>query len=312
MNPITEWIENELLLTPDLQAKLFKTLILLLVLSFLYVLLKRLIYRLISDNKVYYKAKKSISYVVFVIAFILIGRVWFKGIQSITTFIGLFSAGLAIIMKDVILNIAGWIYIKLKSPLKVGDRIEIDGIAGDVIDIQVFTFVLMEIKNWVDADQSTGRIVYIPNVTIFNESLLNYSKGIPFIWNEIPISIPLESNWKKAKILLKDIALKYGEVISSEAEESIQEASKKFSLYNAQLDPTVYTKIDIASSSIILTVRYMCSYRNRRGSAEQIYEDILDEFMLHDDIEFAYPTTIIYNDDEKNRVINTHYEDYKK
>ena len=307
MNPIMDWIENELLITPNLQIKLFKTIIIVLILAFMYVFLKRLVYKLVDDNKVYYRSKKSMSFIIFILAFILVGRIWFQGIQSITTFIGLFSAGLALIMKDVILNIAGWIYIKLKSPLKVGDRIEIDGIAGDVIDIQVFSFVLMEIRNWIDADQSTGRIVYIPNVTIFNEALLNYSKGIPFIWNEIPISIPLESNWKKAKEILKEIAKKHGEVISSKAEESIQEASKKFSLYNAQLEPTVYTKIDTSSSSIMLTIRYMCPYRNRRGSAELIYEEILDEFMKHEDIEFAYPTYIVYKDDEKNRVINSNF-----
>ena len=305
-----DWIENELLITPNVQIKLFKTIIIILILGFIYVFLKKLIYRLVDDNKVYYRSKKSMSYLIFVLAFILVGRIWFQGIQSLTTFIGLFSAGLAIVMKDVILNIAGWIYIKLKSPLRVGDRIEIDGIAGDVIDIQVFSFVLMEIRNWIDADQSTGRIVYIPNVTIFNEALLNYSKGIPFIWNEIPISVPFESNWKKAKALLKDIATRHGEVISSKAEESIQEASKKFSLYNAQLEPTVYTKIDTPSSSIVLTLRYMCPYRNRRGSAELIYEEILDEFMKHEDIEFAYPTQIIYKDDEKNRVKNVHFDNF--
>ena len=237
----------------------------------------------------------------------MVGRVWFQGVQSLATFIGLFSAALAIVMKDVILNIAGWIYIILKSPIRTGDRIEIDGIAGDVIDIQVFSFAMMEIKNWVDADQSTGRIVYMPNVFIFNKALLNYSKGIPFIWNEIPIAVPFESNWKKAKSILTNIAERYGEVISSKAEESIKEASKQYSLYNAQLEPKVYTKIDSDSSSIILTIRYMCSYRNRRGSAEKIYEDILDEFMKHEDIEFAYPTQIIYADDEKNRVRKTKY-----
>lgn len=305
-----DWIENELLITPNVQIKLFKTIIIILILGFIYVFLKKLIYRLVDNNKVYYRSKKSMSYLIFVLAFILVGRIWFQGIQSLTTFIGLFSAGLAIVMKDVILNIAGWMYIKLKSPLRVGDRIEIDGIAGDVIDIQVFSFVLMEIRNWIDADQSTGRIVYIPNVTIFNEALLNYSKGIPFIWNEIPISVPFESNWKKAKGLLKEIATRHGEVISSKAEESIQEASKKFSLYNAQLEPTVYTKIDTPSSSIILTLRYMCPYRNRRGSAELIYEEILDEFMKHEDIEFAYPTQIIYKDDEKNRVKNVHFDNF--
>lgn len=307
MADIMEWVENELLITPNLQVQIIKTISIILIMSIIYFLLRRLLYRWVSDNKVYYTIKKTISYIIIGMAAIMVGRVWFTGARSIATFIGLFSAALAIVMKDVILNIAGWIYIIVKSPLSVGDRIEIDGIAGDVIDVQVFSFTLMEIRNWIDADQSTGRIVYIPNVFIFNKALLNYSKEIPYIWNEIPIAIPLESNWKKAKNILKNIADRYGEIISEEAEESIKEASKRFSLYNAQLEPTVYTKIDSDSSSIILTIRYMCPYRNRRGSAEKIYEDILDDFMKHEDIEFAYPTQIIYTENEKNRIINSKF-----
>ena len=307
MISIMDWVEKELLIPPDLQVQIIKTISIILIMSFIYFVIRKLLYNIVEDNKVYYRVKKSVSYVIVIMVFILVGRVWFKGVQSLATFIGIFSAALAIVMKDVILNIAGWIYIILKSPFRVGDRIEIDGISGDVIDIQVFSFALMEIRNWVDADQSTGRIIYVPNVIIFNKSLFNYSKGIPYIWNEIPIAIPFESNWKKAKNILNNIADKYGEVISSQAEESIKEASKKFSLYNAQLEPTVYTKIDNESASIILTIRYMCSYRNRRGSAEKIYEDILDEFMKHEDIEFAYPTQIIYTDEEKNRIINPRF-----
>lgn len=307
MNPITSWIEQELLITPNLQIQIFKTISIILISTFIYFLIRKLLYSIVDDNKVYYRVKKSTSYIVIIIAFIMVGRVWFKGINSIATFIGLFSAALAIVMKDVILNVAGWIYIIIKSPFSVGDRIEIDGIAGDVIDIQVFSFALMEIGNWIDGDQSTGRIVYMPNATIFNEALLNYSKGIPYVWNEIPIAVPFESNWKKAKSILNNIANKYGEVISSEAEESIQEASKKFSLYNAQLEPRVYTKIDKDSSSVVLTIRYMSSYRNRRGSAEKIYEDILDEFLKHEDVEFSYPTQIIYHDEEKNRITKTKF-----
>lgn len=307
MIDITNWIEDELLITPDLQIQILKTLAIIIIVSLIYFFIRKILYNTIEDNKVYYKIKKTTSYLMVIVAILLVGRVWFQGVRSLATFIGLFSAALAIVMKDVILNIAGWVYIIIKSPFSVGDRIEINGISGDVIDVQVFSFTLMEIRNWVDADQSTGRIVFIPNVMIFNKALLNYSKGIPYVWNEIPIAVPLESNWKRAKCILKDIGDKYGEVISSEAEESIKEASKKFSLYNAQLEPTVYTKIDPDSSSIILTIRYMCSYRNRRASAEKIYEDILEEFMKHEDVEFAYPTQIVYTEDEKNRIINSRF-----
>lgn len=289
-----EWIEMQLGIPPVLQVQIFRTIFIIVVMAILYRFVKKILYKTIENSKTYYRSKKAINYVFVAIAFILIGRVWFKGIQSLTTFLGLFSAGLAIAMKDLIMNIAGWIYIIWKSPFRVGDRIEVGDITGDIIDIQLFEFALMETRNWVKADQSTGRIVYMPNILVFNKPLFNYSKGIPFIWDEIPIHVTYESNWKKAKKILEDIANRYGESISEEAEISIKEASRKFMIFNAKLHPTVYTSID-NENCITLTIRYMCSYRKRRDSSEKIYEEVLEKFQNHEDIEFAYPTQRVYD-----------------
>ena len=294
MEPLVKWIASELDIPPSLQIQLFKTIFIIVVLTLAYSGIRKILYKTIDDNKIYYRSKKSIGYVFVVIGFIVVGRVWFKGVQSLTTFLGLLSAGIAIAMKDFIMNIAGWAYIVWKRPFKVGDRIEISEISGDVIDIQIFEFALLETRKWVNADQNTGRIVYIPNNTVLNNPIFNYSGGIPYIWNEIPIHITYESNWKKAKNILLDIANKYGEIISEKAGISIKEASEKFMIFNARLEPTVYTSID-NQNSITLTIRYMSSYRNRRGTSEKIYEEILEKFANHEDIEFAYPTYRIYD-----------------
>lgn len=294
MTQIQALLEAELGLGPSLQVQIFKSLIIIIVLAIAYRVVRKLLYRTIKDTKTYYRVKKVGGYVFIVLGFILVGRVWFMGIQSVTTFLGLFSAGVAIAMKDLIMNIAGWAYIIWKGPFNVGDRIEIDGTSGDVIDIQLFEFTLMEIRNWVDADQSTGRIVYIPNSRVFDDALFNYSRGIPYVWEEIPIYVTFESNWKKAKAILLEIAREHGESISEEAEASIKEASRKFMIFNAKLDPTVYTSIH-NKNGITLTIRYLCAYRNRRDSSQRVYEKILDRFLVEKDIEFAYPTERVYD-----------------
>lgn len=294
MELLANWIQEEIGIPPPVQVQVFRTVFILLFMGFLYQFTKRILYKTIEDSKTYYRSKKAAMYIVVVLTFILIGRVWFKGVQSITTFLGIFTAGLAIAMKDLILNIAGWVYILWKRPFRIGDRIEIDGVSGDVIDIQVFEFALMETRNWIKADQSTGRIVHIPNSILFDESLFNYSKGIPYIWDEIPIYITFESDWKKAKKILENIALKYAESISERAESSIKEASRKFVIFNAKLEPTVYTSID-NENCVTLTIRYMCSYRKRRDSSQKIYEEVLDNFNLHEDIQFAYPTQRVFD-----------------
>lgn len=294
MNYLINWIESEIGISPNVQGQIFKTIFTIIIMFVLYHSIKKILYRAIDSSKTYYRSKKAASYIIMILSFVLVGRIWFVGIASITTFIGLFTAALAIAMRDLIMNMAGWLYILWKRPFSVGDRIEIDDIAGDIIDVQLFEFALMEIRNWVKADQSTGRIVHIPNRVIFNSPLFNYSKGIPYIWEEIPIHITFESNWKKAKKILEDIAYRHGESISEQAETSIKNASKKFVIFNAKLEPTVYTSIN-NENSITLTIRYMCSYRKRRDSSQSIYEEVLENFNLHRDIEFAYPTQRVFD-----------------
>ena len=224
----------------------------------------------------------------FFFAIIIIGQIWLDGIGSIVTYLGLLSAGIAIALKDPITNITGWLFILWNRPLDAGDRIQLGEHSGDVIDTNIFNFTVMEIGNWVDADQNTGRIVHIPNGKIFTETLANYGKGFEYIFNEIPVLITFESDWKKAKDVLQDIAKKIGEKSSKAAEKQIKQASKKFLIEEQKVDPEVYTKV--GESGVLLTIRYLCIPKYRRDTEHEIWEQILREFEKYQDIELAYPT----------------------
>lgn len=80
---------------------------------------------------------------------------------------------------------------------------------GDVIDIRLFQFTILEIGNWVEADQSTGRLIHMPNAKVFQEPQANYSTGFEYIWHEIPVMVTFESNWKKTKTILQEIVTKH-------------------------------------------------------------------------------------------------------
>lgn len=138
---------------------------------------------------------------------IVIIELWSGSFVSFSTYFGLLSAGLAIALKDLVINIAAWGFIPARWPFEVGDRIEIGQISGDVIDQRIFQFTLMEIGNWVKGDQSTGRIIHIPNQQVFTMPLANYNKGFQYIWNELNIVVTFESNWEKAKKLLMKLLL---------------------------------------------------------------------------------------------------------
>jgi small-conductance mechanosensitive channel len=256
-------------------------------------LIKKFVLGNIADIKVRYQWQKISLYLsVFLIIIFLIST-WLNIFGSVATFLGLISAGIAIALKDPLVNMVGWGFILIRQPFKVGDRIQIGNNSGDVIDIRLFQFSINEIGNWVDADQSTGRIIHIPNGIVFSEPQASYTAGFQYIWNEIPVLITFESNWKKAKEILTEVVNHHGIMLTTEADQQIKAAAKKFLIFYSKLTPIVYTSVK--DSGVMLTLRYMCSPQERRGSEENIWEDILNKFAECDDIDFAYPTQRFYN-----------------
>jgi len=251
-----------------------------------------------DDPKTRYNWQKTTGYIGAIIVMIIIGRIWFEGIQSIATYLGLLSAGIAIALKDPLTNITGWLFILWRSPLEVRDRVQVGEHAGDVIDINIFNFTIMEIGNWVNADQNTGRIIHIPNGKVFSETLANYGKGFKYIWNEIPVLVTFESDWLKAKGILSEISKNHAEHLSKSASKKLKIATRKFLIHQPNFTPTVYTKVE--DCGVLLTIRYLCNPRKRRDSEQDIWEEVLSKFDEHKDIEFAYPTTRFYKDEHAN------------
>jgi small-conductance mechanosensitive channel len=240
-----------------------------------------------------YRWRKTTTYLTVGAGIFLVGRVWFEGVSSLATFLGLLSAGIAISLKDPVANLAGWAFIVWRRPFEIGDRIQIDTHAGDVIDIRIFQFTLLEIGNWVDADQSTGRMIHVPNGRVLSEVVANYSKGFQYIWNEVPVLVTYESNWREAKAIIERLALKHAAQITDEAARQIEEASRTFMIVYNKITPVVYTSV--RDSGVLLTARWLCDPRQRRVTTAAFWEALLDEFAKHDDIDLAYPTTRFYD-----------------
>ncbi len=185
-----------------------------------------------------------------------------------------------------------------KHPFDVGDRIEIAGFAGDVVDIRIFEFTLLEIGNWVDADQSTGRVVHIPNQKLLSDPIANYTAEFPYVWNEIPVLVTFESDWKKAKAILAEVVEKETGEISRRAKDIIPRATRRLLISYRTLSATVYTTV--RDSGVLLTIRHLAEPRARRGAEQAIWESILDAFAEEPDIELAYPTRRIYSAENRD------------
>ena len=253
--------------------------------------------RRITDSSKLYHLRRVIVYVYAILAFLLIGRIWIEGMDSVAQFLGLVSAGLAVAMHDTIANLAGWLFIMWRRPFKVGDRIQIGTVQGDVIDTRLLQFSVIEIGNWVDSDQSTGRIVHIPNSKALREPICNYETGFDYIWNEVPVLITFESDWKKAKGILSEIVTTKAGHLSKGMQQQIRRAAMKYLIYFEHLTPIVYTTVK--ESGVLLTMRYIVKPRERRGTEQEIWEAVLNAFDEHDDINLAYPTTRFYMSGKK-------------
>ncbi len=292
---IEDWVHETTGLSPEVQGKLIATAVTIVVLWAARVLILRLVGRReVTDAKASYRWSKGTAYTTYTLMFLMVGRIWLASFASLATVIGLISAGVAVALKEPLMNLAGWLFIVWRKPFELGDRIEIGTYRGDVVDQGLFTFSLMEIGNWVNADDRTGRLLLAPNGLVFTQVLANYSKGwFEQIWNELSVTVTFESDWRGAKRLLTDIAKTHGKGPSDKLQTSIREHGRQYLVLSTSLEPRVF--VAILDSGVGLTLRYLCSPFERRAVAEKIWEDILVAFHERDDIDFAYPTTRYYD-----------------
>jgi len=290
---LINWANETIGIGPGAFVRTLLSIVLLMALWLARRMLLRSVERKVSTLHSRYRWRKTTTYIASAVAIFTLGRLWLHGFTSLSTMLGLISAGVAIALKDPLVNLVGWMFIMWRQPFGVGDRIQVgNSVAGDVIDQRVFAFTLMEIGNWVDADQSTGRVIHVPNGRVFTETVANYSRGFKYIWDELSVTITFESSWRKAKGLLNGIVTRQAEHLSDEAEKRLREASRTFMIFYTKLTPIVYTSVE--DSGVKLTLRYLTEPQKRRGRKQAIWEDILEAFAACDDIDFAYPTQRMY------------------
>lgn len=249
--------------------------------------------RSLKESRSRYAVRKTINATLTLVLLVSLALVWTDAGGGLATYFAILSAGIAVSLADPLANAAAWLFIVTRQPFRLGDRIEINGQRGDVVDISVFQFSMIEIGNWVDADQSTGRLVHVPNSWVFKHGTFNYTLGFEFIWDEIPVTVTFESNWRQAKEILTEIIGRVADVSHEQAADELTETAERYAVQYTYLTPIVWTAV--VDIGVTLTMRYVCRPRRRRATAAQIWEEVLDAFAERDDIDFAYPTTRFYD-----------------
>jgi small-conductance mechanosensitive channel len=283
-----EAVETWLGIPPSVSEGVVATAVVLVAYLALVRLGRRIVSRVVGDQSLRFQVNKAFGYFLGIIACAVIVKIWVHGVTGLATYFGLLSAGLAIALQDPVANFAGWIYIVARRPFGIGDRVQIGQHTGDVVDIRPFQFVMMEVGNWVRADQSTGRIIRVPNALVFKNPVANYDEAFGYVWNELEVMVTMESDWKAAKAALYRIVNEHTEKLTPDVTQRIRLAADRLHIKFGKLTPVIWTSV--ADSGVRLTIRYLCKPRERRSSASEIWESILEAFAAMP-VDFAYPTT---------------------
>ncbi len=237
---------------------------------------RHLMGRIVTSPERKYRLGKLIGRIGLLAFAVALIALWAPDRSSVFTILTVIGAGLAISLREALLSVAGWLNILTRQSFKVGERIEINGIKGDVVDIRPLHTTLMEVGGWVDADQSTGRLSHFPNAWVFLHSIQNYTHGFRFVWNEMSMTLPPDANWKRARTIIGELADESAGIVAQQAEQDIRRLASEYLVHYSILTPFVYVKL--TDSGVKLTLRYLCEARKRRGTVHAFTEQILDRF----------------------------------
>ena len=231
----------------------------------------------VSDKKKYFRNRKiKISLTVF--CWIVIIIVWKEQIKSLMTLISFISAAITIALKELIFNFFAGMYINAKKIFEIEDRIEIKGIKGDVITMHSLGFEMLEIADGNEYEQSTGKIVHIPNSCVFSEPTKNFTKAFKYIWDEIKINVELDSNIEEIKSNIYNIlnSIETLKEITKKMENQVDDVTVQYRIYFNKLSPIIYTRI--TDSHIELSLRYLVHPKKIRMVQDEIYLKVLEEY----------------------------------
>jgi small-conductance mechanosensitive channel len=245
----------------------------------------------IPDNDSRYRFRKVIRFIGYLIIALFLTIVFRDRLGQLTVVFGVVGAGIAFALQEVIASIAGWVAISFGGFYKPGDRVQLGGIKGDVIDIGVLRTTLMELGEWVQSDLYTGRIVRIANSFVFKEPVFNYSGDFPFLWDEIKIPVKYGSDHQLARNILEQVAQEVViDEVASAAKTAWQTMVRKYLIENAIIEPAI--TLILTDNWMEFTVRYVVDYKRRRSTKDQLFTRILDEFTKTDNRVCIASTTI--------------------
>jgi small-conductance mechanosensitive channel len=256
---------------------ILSTTIVLILFTFFKKIGRRTIRKKIEGRKEYF-INQAIQIVLNVTEVIFLLFIWNDYIQNLMTLISVTSAAMTIALRELILNFFCGIYIKVKKPFQVEDRIEVKDIRGDVMNISSLNFEVLEISTDEKHGQSTGVIVTFPNSIVFSEPVRNLNKGFKYIWDELTVKVTMDCDLVKNKQELYKIVnnIEVIKNIPKKMKAQINDINTTNRVYFNKYDPTIYTKI--VDDHIELTIRYLMHPKKGRFVESVIWNKVLESY----------------------------------
>lgn len=229
----------------------------------------------IKDNTNRYRAKKISGFTGYFFTILLLIGIFSDRLAGMSVAIGVAGAGIAFALQEVITSFAGWMAIMFGNFYKTGDRVQLGGIKGDVMDVGVLRTTIMETGQWVDGDLYNGRIVLVANSFVFKEPVYNYSGEFPFLWDEIKVPIQFGSNYSKVTEMLNRIGQELAGELTDSSKHQWKQLQNKYRLEEASTQPMVSMVVN--DNWVEFTLRYVVDYKRRRVTKTNLFARVLQD-----------------------------------
>ncbi|MBA2262386.1 MAG: mechanosensitive ion channel family protein [Solirubrobacterales bacterium] len=264
--------------------------------------------RLRDDPYRRYWAGKVATYVFTAVTFVVLVVLWAPLGGRISVILGFATAGIAFAMQEVIGALFGWVNVLAGRIYNVGDRIEVGGVRGDVLDITPLRTTLLEIGgaprggegsgSWVTARQPTGRVVAISNKKTFTDAVFNYSAQLEWIWEELTLVVSQDADWQRAEAILLEEVRGESPAVREQGERTLARLHERHRFSAGDVEPRVFVRV--VEGDIELTARFVVGVRRARAAKDAITRRVLEQ-LANAGIALAYPTTALTDGLQRNR-----------
>jgi len=237
---------------------------------------RKAIYKYVQDGRRRYQFLLLRSIALWIAIAIVVALTFATQLSSVVTFAGLLTAGIAVALQNVIVSIVGYFFLIGKFGIRVGDRVQISGVNGEVVDVGLVRMHLMELSSDGIDVQPTGRVVAFSNAIVFQPTagLFKQIPGTSFLWHEITLTFSLDTDYHK----LKQEVLEAVERALAEYREGIERQRRQLemslsSVSAAELKPRV--RLHFTASGIEVLVRFPVVLQKAGEITDAVMKELL-------------------------------------